>query len=96
MVLGESFKPFSPKPKSESIVLESKSIEETVKKGQGVQNETFIFKYTLSFLAASCAETSILSFLLLSSNGRLIYRFLFLVTYPLDLIKGIPNLSPFY
>jgi hypothetical protein len=59
MVLGESFKPFSPKPKNESIILETNLGKIDEKPIIEIKKEGFIFKYTLSFLAASCAETSI-------------------------------------
>jgi hypothetical protein len=59
MVLGESFKPFSTKPKTESIILEKNLGKIEEKRILEIKNEGFIFKYTLSFLAASCAETSI-------------------------------------
>lgn len=59
MVLGESFKPFSPKGKSESIILDPKLTQLEEKPIYHIRHEGFVFKYTLSFLAASCAETSI-------------------------------------
>ncbi|CAG2176032.1 unnamed protein product, partial [Oppiella nova] len=77
MVLGESFKPFSPQKRKTGeplplpLPLDDQNL--VVKPGPHVSHkpdtnhETFVFKYTLSFFAASCAET---------------------ITYPLDLIKG--------
>jgi hypothetical protein len=59
MVLGESFKPFSPKQKIESINLDTNLAQIDEKRVLEIKKEGFIFKYTLSFLAASCAETSI-------------------------------------
>ena len=87
MVLGESFKPFAPtkeKPRHEKPVIDVKIVDPTVLEAKEPTRETFAFKYTLSFLAASCAETSNLRI-----DCHQLIRFSILsVTYPLDLIKG--------
>lgn len=51
MVLGETYKPVSPraKPPEEAIIPLKKPIN---------GNDTFAIKYTFSFLAAVCSETS--------------------------------------
>ncbi|CAG2117179.1 unnamed protein product, partial [Medioppia subpectinata] len=77
MVLGESFKPLSPKrrrtepldPIASPPALTTVPVDDRAGRTRvhDLKHESFVFKYTLSFLAASCAET---------------------ITYPLDLIKG--------
>lgn len=49
--------------------------------------ENFVYKYTLSFLAASCAEFGIYLVTQLILTLLLINNFFYLVTYPLDLTK---------
>lgn len=61
MVLGESFKPFAPtkdKPRHEKPAVDVRTFDPTAHEAKEPTRETFAFKYTLSFLAASCAETS--------------------------------------
>ena len=64
----------------------SKNVEIVeIKTKSGLEN--FVYKYTLSFLAASCAEFGIYLVTQLISALLLINNFFYLVTYPLDLTK---------
>lgn len=64
----------------------SKNVEIVeIKTKSGLEN--FVYKYTLSFLAASCAEFGIYFVAQLISTLLLINNFFYLVTYPLDLTK---------
>ena len=54
MVLGETYKPVRPKASPE---VEELSLER-LKAKPANENDTFAIKYTFSFLAAVCAETS--------------------------------------
>ncbi|KAJ6216471.1 hypothetical protein RDWZM_007628 [Blomia tropicalis] len=55
MVLGESFKPSSPRPKPVGEIVPQK--EMTIGSNGYNEYETFAIKYTFSFLAACCSET---------------------------------------
>lgn len=60
MVLGESFKPI--RPTSDLVVEDPTKQQQIISKPYKRpknDNDTFFIKYTFSFLAASCAETSI-------------------------------------
>lgn len=53
MVLGETYKPVT--PTRDPLVIQDTPPAKTIKN----VNDSFFIKYTFSFLAASCAETSL-------------------------------------
>lgn len=57
MVLGETYKPVTPTTRDPLLPKEDAVVSPTIKIKN--VNDTFFIKYTFSFLAASCAETSL-------------------------------------